>query len=246
MHSEADYEFAKRMIAWGMNDCAIARLMGINRGTIRDWRTGRVRACSAKRRRLCPICESGPLSSEAYAYLMGLYPGDGWISASSRGVFKLRIVLDSRYQLIVAECKAALQDVCGPNRVVGQVPKIGCVEVYAHWKHWPCLFPQHGPGPKHLRSIKLVRWQQEIADRHPRLLLRGLIHSDGWRGHNKVRRTWGAGSASYSYPQYQFTNYSKGYPGDLLLCVRSMRGVVEANELEHHRGQPAGRCCNVG
>src|SRR5262245_56281495 len=48
-------------------------------------------------------------------------------------------------------------------------------------KHWPCLFPQHGPGRKHERSIELVTWQQEIAIAHPKELLRGLIHSDGCR-----------------------------------------------------------------
>ena len=26
-------------------------------------------------------------------------------------------------------------------------------------KHWPCLFPQHGPGRKHTRKIELEQWQ---------------------------------------------------------------------------------------
>lgn len=38
----------------------------------------------------------------------------------------------------------------------------------------------------------------------PECLLRGLIHSDGWRGLNrvKVKGRW------YAYPRYQFSNRS--------------------------------------
>jgi hypothetical protein len=84
---------------------------------------------------------------------------------------------------------------------VGRVKKIGCIEVNSHWKHWACLFPQHGPGPKHKRKIELVPWQLAIVDRHPDRLLRGLIQSDGWRGLNFVN---GKG-----YPRYLFTNHSE-------------------------------------
>lgn len=48
-------------------------------------------------------------------------------------------------------------------------------------QHWPCLFPQHGPGRKHDRTIELTDWQQRIVSAEPRALLRGLIHSDGCR-----------------------------------------------------------------
>jgi hypothetical protein len=79
------------------------------------------------------------------------------------------------------------------------VRKIGCLEIVSLWKHWPCLFPQHGPGRKHDRKIELTPWQAEMVARHPQQLLRGLIHSDGWRGINPVGR---------GYPRYLFTNFS--------------------------------------
>jgi hypothetical protein len=64
------------------------------------------------------------------------------------------------------------------------------------------LFPQHGPGPKHLRAIVLDPWQTWVAvERHPRLLLRGLIHSDGCRYINRIR-------GRYEYPSYSFSNRS--------------------------------------
>jgi hypothetical protein len=52
-----------------------------------------------------------------------------------------------------------------PNKV-SRVTKAGegCTEVSAYSKHWPCLFPQHGPGRKHERKIELTVWQQELVD----------------------------------------------------------------------------------
>jgi hypothetical protein len=133
-----------------------------------------------------------------YAYLLGLYLGDGCLSAAPRGVYKLRIVLDLRYSDIIDECRESMKQVGG--RVVGAITKVGCVELTSYWKHWPCLFPQHGPGPKHKRLIELATWQRMIVEAHPARLLRGLIHSDGWRGENRVNGT--------GYPRYQFTNHS--------------------------------------
>jgi hypothetical protein len=87
-----------------------------------------------------------------------------------------------------------------PNGV-NQVEHIGCLEVCAYSKHWPCLFPQHGLGMKHQRRIMLEPWQEQIAfDEHPEMLLRGLIHSDGCRVLNRVNGT--------AYPRYEFSNRS--------------------------------------
>ena len=83
--------------------------------------------------------------------------------------------------------------------------RVGCIEVSCYWKHWICVFPQHGAGVKHARSIQLRDWQRSIVEDHPDRFLRGLIHSDGWRGTNNVK----VRGKSYSYPRYQFTNYSQ-------------------------------------
>ena len=61
-------------------------------------------------------------------------------------------------------------------------------------------------GLKHRRPIVLHCWQEEIAlGEHPELFVRGLVHSDGWRGTNRVR---GANGSPYAYPRYQFSNRS--------------------------------------
>ncbi|MFB6396542.1 hypothetical protein [Polymorphospora lycopeni] len=91
------------------------------------------------------------------------------------------------------------------NRVQ-RVPKKGrgYVAVQSYGKHWPCLLPQHGPGPKHLRPIVLAEWQRRVVADRPGDFLRGLFHSDGCRIDNRVRRA----GREYSYPRYLFTNRS--------------------------------------
>jgi hypothetical protein len=86
-------------------------------------------------------------------------------------------------------------------------------EVKSYSKHWHCLFPQHGPGRKHTRKIELAEWQQVIVNRYPGDFVRGLIHSDGCRGINRVRRVLADGDHWYEYPRYQFSNKSKDILG---------------------------------
>jgi hypothetical protein len=84
----------------------------------------------------------------------------------------------------------------------------GTVVVQAHWKHWPCLFPQHGPGRKHERPIVLERWQEDIVEAEPAAFLRGLFHSDGSRAANWTTRVVAGETKRYDYPRWQFTNVS--------------------------------------
>ena len=195
MRSAEEWELVTRWIAWGLNDCQIARLTGIPRTTVRQWRHLGRQPGAWPARSDCPVCHGAYLDAEAYSYLFGLYLGDGHISSHSRGVFKLRIFLDDRYPNIIKEAGDAMRRVRPISSMsLIHVSLIGCTEVCAYWKHWPCLFPQHGPGMKHTRSIKLQAWQRDIVVSHPELFLRGLIHSDGYRGLNWVN---GKG-----YPRY--------------------------------------------
>jgi hypothetical protein len=200
------------LVAFGLNDCQIARLTGIPRSTIREWRSKRrwLNACAES----CESCDGAVHDFDrlprSYVYLLGLYLGDGCLSSHRRGVFRLRVVLDSRYPGIVAECADAMQDLLPANRP-GVLRKHGenAVEVGVYSKHLPCLFPQHGPGRKHKRVIKLADWQVRAVERHPHLLLRGLIHSDGCRFTNTVRHA----RKTYEYVRYNFSNRSADIRG---------------------------------
>ncbi|WP_348532838.1 hypothetical protein [Kitasatospora sp. MAP5-34] len=158
----------------------------------------------------CPV-RSGTLSTDRpradYAYLLGLYLGDGCISEGRGGVHALRIACGNAWPGLIDECARAVTAVL-PTNGVSRVSAPGCTSVVSTSKHWPCLFPQHGPGPKHLRRISLTAWQQQIVAEHPWELLRGLIHSDGCRITNWATRTVAGQSKRYEYPRYFFTNTS--------------------------------------
>lgn len=189
---------------------AISMSTGISRATLRDWRDHPGKDAL---RASCPRCADSPTLPEPgadYAYLLGLYLGDGCISVagdSAKGVWKLRITCCDAWPGLIQECTRAMGAVRPGNKVM-TVRKQGCTEVLGCSRHWTCLFPQHGPGRKHMRTIELAEWQRAIVEQYPGDFARGLFHSDGYRGVNRVHRTWGAGEGWYEYPRCLFTNNS--------------------------------------
>jgi hypothetical protein len=148
------------------------------------------------------------MSESAYAYLLGLYLGDGYISRGRRDVFALWIACCDDWPGLTAAARRAMPDVM-PASGIFCVHKPGCTMVTSTSKHWPCLFPQHGPGRKYTRKIELEAWQVVIVREYPGEFARGLFHSDGWRGVNRVRRRLPGGDRWYEYPRYLFSNESE-------------------------------------
>jgi hypothetical protein len=130
------------------------------------------------------------------------------LTLAPRRVWRLRISQDKRYPEIIERIRWAMTTVSGSASGLAASP--GCFEIYSNWKHWFCLFPQHAPGPKHERKIALDPWQKELVRSYPHELLRGLIHSDGCRAINRVRRSWLNVTREYEYPRYMFSNRSAG------------------------------------
>ena len=218
MRSRDEVRAVQHLVENGFNDCAISRLTGVPRTTVRDWRRAK-RWGSLDRPRWrsetrwspegCPQCGHPRHRFDAlddrYVYLLGLYLGDGYIVHHRRGVYRLTVTLDARYPGIVEECRKAIQAVMPAGRVGLHFRHGGtCAWVTNSSKQWPCLFPQHGPGKKHERRIELADWQVPLAQRHTAEFLRGLIHSDGCRGTNAIRH----GDKIYEYPRYSFCNRS--------------------------------------
>jgi hypothetical protein len=125
----------------------------------------------APRKSDCPRCEGRDLDKPAFAQLVGFYLGDGCLSKAQR-YYSFRVSCDAAYPAIVATVGDLMRTV-RPGIRVFEVKAPGAVVVQSHWQHWPCLFPQHGPGRKHERPIHLTQWQQDIADEHTADLLRG-------------------------------------------------------------------------
>jgi hypothetical protein len=208
--SRDDVRRAQELLDRGLSVAATARQTGIPRSTINDWLRDGIEELAETRLKAkapgqpCDACDYIVHLPEApYSYLLGLYLGDGCIASHPRDVYRLRIVLDKSYPKIIAEARGAMSLVIPSD--VGQINREGCYELTSYSKHWPCLFPQHGPGRKHLRPIVLEAWQKWLAiERSPQWLLRGFIHSDGCRATNTVKHPSGV----YAYPRYMFSNRS--------------------------------------
>lgn len=212
MYPEATYRTAMELIGEGLLDGQVGQVLGVPRTTIVGWRLhGRRRPEALPHPDAggeCPGRRGARLNLPIYSYLLGMYLGDGCLSKQPRGSsYKLRISCALAYPNIISEVVAAVVAIRG-REDVGTSTLIGCLEVNSSWIHWPCLFPQHAPGPKHLRKIELRPWQQEIVTEYPWKLIRGLIQSDGCRHINRVVRPIKSGSKEYRYVRYQFTNAS--------------------------------------
>jgi hypothetical protein len=213
MHPRATVDRALQLSSQGLIDREVAQITGVSIGAVQKWRTGLRRNPQKEQRHAkCPRCDGEPLDEGAYSYLLGLYLGDGHITRHHRGVFVLSIFCCDAWPGLLEAAKTVLQDVLPPSKV-GTVQRTGMTEVKSYSKHWPCLFPQHGPGMKHTRKIELASWQQPIVDRYPGDFARGLFHSDGYRGMNRVRRTFAGREHWYEYPRYLFSNESKDILG---------------------------------
>jgi hypothetical protein len=99
-----------------------------------------VRASGPGRQNLhsvCPRCAEIPSLPEPtrdYAYLLGLYLGDGCISANgalARGIWVLRIACADAWPGLLEECRQAVKAI-RPDNKVGTVQSDGCSYVTSY------------------------------------------------------------------------------------------------------------------
>jgi Homeodomain-like domain len=204
VHPASLRDLALALVADGVNDCEIARRLGVPRATVRDWRRPRYVPRADRERAVCPRCWRSTrrivFSDADYAELLGLYLGDGHITALQR-TERLRLSLDAKYPNINDETEALLRR-CFPQNRVGRVLLGGgsTVVLHVYSSHLSCLFPQHGPGKKHERAILLEPWQVELVAAAPWSFVRGCIRSDGCAFVNRTGK--------YEYLSYDFYNLS--------------------------------------
>ncbi|MEU6225897.1 helix-turn-helix domain-containing protein [Streptomyces sp. NPDC047042] len=203
---------AVALLREGTRNVDVARQLNVPVGTVGKWlhvdRSKR-NECPGRPEPMCPRCDDRPLDGAAYAYLLGLYLGDGYIAHwSGHRSPSLVITCDDSWPGLMDECEVAMRTVF-PDNAVCRAAKIGCHDVKLYSNHLRCLFPQHGTGKKHERVIALEPWQQTIVDSHPWQFIRGLVHSDGCRMTNWTTRLIAGEKKRYEYPRYFFTNLSE-------------------------------------
>jgi hypothetical protein len=169
VHSADKVREVFRLRREGVIQRDIADRTGVSLGQVRKWLHAGEEAVLAGPMRAAEIAHDAngcsliaDLSPRPYAYLLGQYLGDGCLVRMRRHVYKLAVTTCDDYPAIREETLRAFRSVM-PDRSVNLAVKQGCADVYAYSKHWPCVFPQHGAGPKHKRPIRLADWQADIA-----------------------------------------------------------------------------------
>ncbi|MGP4000517.1 helix-turn-helix domain-containing protein [Streptomyces sp. 8N706] len=210
-HGTEVRQMALALLHSGVKNADVARQLRVPVGTVGYWlhiERSRRGQCPGRHQPKCPRCDGRELDEAAYSYLLGLYLGDGHIiQHSEHRAPSLMIACSETWPGLMNACEEAMRAVF-PDNSVCRVRKTGCRNVKVYSKHLWCLFPQHGEGRKHERSIALETWQQKIVDTHPWEFIRGLIHSDGCRVTNWTTRLVGGERKRYEYPRYFFTNKS--------------------------------------
>jgi hypothetical protein len=208
MRSQAEFDRVHNLIRLGVSDPEIARLTGIPRPTVYGWRRGRGRRTRARERRYGAHWR--PPDEERYCYLLGLYLGDGCISFPKQRAAVLRVYFDAAHPRIAQEAVRAVRAMDPAVHVhLYRHPVDRVVTLQSHGLLWRYAIPQHGPGRKHLRRIMLTDWQVQLTRQYPEALLRGLIHSDGCRCHNRFEVKLPSGRVGqYEYVRYFFSNKS--------------------------------------
>jgi hypothetical protein len=213
MHDVAVRQLALDLLDVGLTRRDVCRILDVGYNSTYRWQERLEPAASSATIIRCFRCVGAPPDDPgAYLYLLGQYLGDGHLRRSGRSIC-LSISCCTDYPGIMAAVGKAMTDVTNVSVFHRGRPGVACVCVESNTMHWLHMLPQHGPGLKHARRIVLEPWQVELVDADPRPLIRGLLHSDGWRGTNWTTRTVGGTTKKYTYSRYQFSNMSADIRG---------------------------------
>jgi hypothetical protein len=119
MRPEWQFQLVEWLTEAGLSGRRISRTLGFPLATVQKWRQ-RIRdglgppGSRQGRRGLeaeCPRCGPAPLNERAYAYLLGMYLGDGYIvrQKGKRFLYALWIYAATEYPGIMAECEQAMR-----------------------------------------------------------------------------------------------------------------------------------------
>lgn len=215
-HREKYYKFMENNPNHGLSDYKVSEKLGISRPNIQRWRK-QYFSNSSKMMKRKEILEASALKrygdpnnmdvtklpSDSYAYILGMYLGDGCLSKSTKcRTCTLYITQNREYDIVVNDClnhlKNLMKEFDIEPTVVYRKNSKAC-DIKINSVYTLKLFPQHGEGLKHDRKINLEDWQWTHVEKEPWMFIKGLMHSDGSKYFDKYNSKW----------HWQFTNRSE-------------------------------------
>ena len=143
MYPRPTVDLALLLSSLGVLDRENAQICGVSIRTIRHWRHGS-RRDPAKVQPRCPRYDGKSLDEDAYAYLLGLYLGDGHLTRGQRDVYALNVKCDDSWPGLIEAAHTAMAAVMPTSRVF-RVARTGCTEVKAGPSIGRVCFPSMDP-----------------------------------------------------------------------------------------------------
>jgi len=133
MWSTEQMERARELLSWGLRTGEVAAEVGVPTTTVARWRSGRTTAFGGP----VELVPWRPPHAETYAYLLGIYLGDGHVAVVASGKAWLRVALDGLYPEIIQETVDAIGLASLGRRVqVYADPRSRGMVVQCGWKRW--------------------------------------------------------------------------------------------------------------
>jgi hypothetical protein len=212
----------------GISQNKIHKILGFDRTTIRQI----LKDPEDYIKKSIPEFNLDNIDRQSYAFILGVYLGDGCISKTHRqNVFKIRIFCDAKYVNILNEITKSLEIIFPNSKTLKRNhTSVNCIEIYLYSSHILKLFPQHGLGRKHERPIVLEDWQREIIDEYNVEFLKGLIYTDG---------------SFYYSGKYEYCNFTNKSMDIMNLCSESMKKLNINHKIREKNKDPKYYCYNI-
>ena len=153
VHSIELRDAVSELLNAGLSDYEISRRTGVGRATVQRWRLRGIPADQLEIPIVIKPESWDQADREAYAYLLGLYLGDGYVGTIGR-THSLVIACDIRYRQVNEQVVATISRFSPRPPSVLRPKGTNGVRITSYWKAWPLFFPQHGPGSKIDRKIE--------------------------------------------------------------------------------------------
>jgi hypothetical protein len=128
MYSRDTVDLALLLSGLSILDREKALICEVSVRAIRHWRYGSRRRERTGPDPRCPRCGDQELDASAYAYLLGLYLGDGHIVLGRRGVYALSITCCDGWPGLIDAAERAIASVM-PTSSVFRRARIGCHDI---------------------------------------------------------------------------------------------------------------------